>query len=314
MVKARSDCYQDYKTIRQWAIRGFLPKKGEKGTPLWTNRHHQTAYLYFSPEQVEQATPEALKWFFQPERERRNDNARKNRKRKREQAEREQREREQAAMDAAISKAVTPLLKKQAELHEIICGLTEEVRPVFFGDRCLVIDTETTGLNPYEHEILECSIIDTKGEVLFHSYVKPCAEAWLEAQAINRITPDMVKDAPTISQLRTEISRVLSQASTIIGYNTNFDLDFLSANGIAVPRDVEIVDVMEQFAPIYGEWDEYHEDYRWQSLWVCAGHYGYDWNAQPGQPHDSLSDCRATLYCWQKMMEDEEAETTLSEG
>ena len=235
MVKARSDCYQDYKTIRQWAIRGFLPKKGEKGTPLWTNRHHQTAYLYFSHEQVEQATPEALKWFFQLERERRNDNARKNRKRKREQAEREQREREQAAMEAAISKAVTPLLKKQAELHEIIKGLTlDACEREWGGKKSLVIDIETTGLNPYEDEILACSIISTDGTVLFHSYVKPCAEAWLEAQDINGITPEMVKDAPTISQLRAKISKVLSQASTIIGYDTNIDLLWLVTNGITV--------------------------------------------------------------------------------
>lgn len=302
--KPWSDDKQDYRTMRQWAMRGFLPKPGEHGTPLWSNKYHQYVYLYFSPDQVEQATPEALKSFFQPERERRNKKARENRKRKREQAEREQREREQAAMDAAISRAVTPLLKKQAELHEIICCLTEEVRPVSSGDRCLVIDTETTGLNPYEHELLECSIIDTKGEVLFHSYVRPCAEAWPEAQAVNGITPEMVKDAPTISQLREDISRVLSQASTIIGYNTDFDFAFLLNNGIAVPCDADFVDVMRLFAPIYGEWSESRQDYKWQSLVNCAGHYGYNWNAQPGQPHDSLADCRATLYCYQKIMEE----------
>lgn len=298
-MKTRNDEYPDYRTRRQWALRGCLPKPGERGTALWANRHHQAGFLYFSPEQVEQATPEALAEFFRPERERRNQRARALRRKKKEEKALRQQEREQAERDAAISKAVTPLLNQLAELHQIICHLTEQVSPSAPGTRCLVLDTETTGLDPCEHELLECSIIDTKEEVLFHSYVRPCAKAWPEAQAVNGITPDMVQDAPTISQCREEISRVLHQASTIIGYNTGFDLAFLAANGITVPRDVEIVDVMALFAPIYGEWSETFQDYKWQSLLNCAGHYGYDWSSHPGLAHDSLADCYATLFCYQ---------------
>lgn len=306
--KPWSDDKQDYRTMRQWAMRGFLPKPGEHGTPLWSNKYHQYVYLYFSPDQVEQATPEALKSFFQPERERRNKKARENRKRKREQAEREQREREQAERDAAISEAVTPLQNQLAELHRVISGLALEVRPSQPGNRCLVLDTETTGLNSFEHELLEVSIIDTEGEVLYHSYVKPCAEEWPEAQAVNGITPDIVRDAPTISQCREEISRVLSQASTIIGYNTFFDIYFLTANGVSFPCGVEVIDVMQLFAPIYGEWSETHGDYKWQKLSTCAAHYGYDWSSHPGQAHDSLADCYATLFCYRKVEEAQTAE------
>lgn len=307
MVKARSDGYQDYMTKRQWAIRGFLPKAGEKGTPLWANRHHQDGYLYFSPDQVEQATPEALAEFFRPERERRNQRARALRRKKKEEKALRQREREQAEHDAAISKAVTPFLNQLAELHRVISGLALEARPSQPGNRCLVLDTETTGLNSFEHELLEVSIIDTEGEVLYHSYVKPCAEEWPEAQAVNGITPDIVRDAPTISQCREEISRVLSQASTIIGYNTFFDIYFLTSNGVSFPCGVEVIDVMQLFAPIYGEWSETHGDYKWQKLSTCAAHYGYDWSSHPGQAHDSLADCRATLYCYQKIMEETNA-------
>lgn len=300
--------YREYQTKRQWALRGFLPKPGESGTALWVNTFRAAAFLYFSPDQVEQATPEALAEFFRPERERRNQRARALRRKKKEEKALRQREREQAEHDAAISKAVTPLLNQLAELHRVISGLAIEASPSGTGNRCLVIDTETTGLNPYEHELLECSIIDTKGDVLYHSYVRPCAEEWPEAQAVNGITPAMVRDAPTISQCREEISRVLHQASTIIGYNTEFDLAFLAANGIAVPRDVEIVDVMRLFAPTYGEWSETHGDYKWQSLLNCAGHYGYDWSSHPGQPHDSLADCYATLFCYRKVEEAQTAE------
>ena len=56
---------------------------------------------------------------------------------------------------------------------------------------------------------------------------------------------------------------------------------------------------MKEFAPIYGEYDEYHEDYRWQKLMTCAEYYKYDWENE--KVHDSLSDCRATLHCYNAM-------------
>ena len=59
-METRNDEYPGYRTKRQWAIRGFLPKPGERGTVLWANQHYHASFLYFSPEQVEQATPEAL--------------------------------------------------------------------------------------------------------------------------------------------------------------------------------------------------------------------------------------------------------------
>jgi DNA polymerase-3 subunit epsilon len=42
-----------------------------------------------------------------------------------------------------------------------------------------------------------------------------------------------------------------------------------------------------------------------KSLQTCANYYGYDWNGDTDQVHDSLADCRATLFCYQKMNEKE---------
>lgn len=38
-----------------------------------------------------------------------------------------------------------------------------------------------------------------------------------------------------------------------------------------------------------------------KKLSVCADFYGYDWGQD--KAHDSLSDCRATLYCYHKIKE-----------
>ena len=39
--------------------------------------------------------------------------------------------------------------------------------------------------------------------------------------------------------------------------NTDFDIGFLRNNSLILPDSVQLVDVMEMFAPIYGEWSDY---------------------------------------------------------
>jgi DNA polymerase-3 subunit epsilon len=58
---------------------------------------------------------------------------------------------------------------------------------------------------------------------------------------------------------------------------------------------------MELFAPVYGEWDEYHGNWKWQKLSTAAAYYGYEWGDECA--HDALADCRATLYVWKKLKE-----------
>ena len=81
-MKAKNYCpeYEKYKTIRQWALLGQLPKKDAKGVELWANRNCQSSYVYYSPDEVDPATEKELQDFFQPERDRKNKLARLNRK------------------------------------------------------------------------------------------------------------------------------------------------------------------------------------------------------------------------------------------
>lgn len=145
------------------------------------------------------------------------------------------------------------------------------------------------------------SIIDSQGNTLFNSYIKPLfTENWDGAMAVNHITPEMVANAPNIIEVKQEINKIINSANVIVGYNTDFDLSFLSAVGIENSNAI-IVDVMILFAEIYGEWSEIHNDYKCQKLTKCATYYGYDWENDTA--HDSLADCRATLYCYNKINE-----------
>lgn len=169
-------------------------------------------------------------------------------------------------------------------------------------NKYIVLDTETTGLNAAEDEILQVSIIDNEDAVLFDSYIKPTQHTeWAEAERIHHITPEMVADAPTIAEVMPEINDILNRYDKIVGYNLKFDKAFLENNG-AEFLSTEYADVMKMFAPIYGEWNDQRGSYKWQKLTIAADYYGYDWSEHK-EAHNSLGDCYATLHVYKEINE-----------
>lgn len=172
------------------------------------------------------------------------------------------------------------------------------------------LDIETTGISVRESEPVSVAVIDGEGQELYYRLIKPDrAKSWPEAAAINGITPEMVADAPSIKDEAPAIEAALQGAKIIVGYNqAGFDVRILKRCGIAVP-DVPMTDVMMDFAEIYGEWSDYHGDYKWQKLTTCARHYGYEF-----KPHDALEDTRATLHCFWGVARDQNEALARKEG
>ena len=163
----------------------------------------------------------------------------------------------------------------------------------------IILDTETTGLHAGEDELLQISIIDDSGEVLIDQYLQPSAEEWPEAQAINHITPEDVRNCPHVwdPAVHDRIQRVLDDADLIIGYNTQFDIGFLMAAGFEIPAVTQI-DVMREFAEVYGDFRPELGDYKWQKLTTAAAYYNYNWDIDA---HNALGDCYATLSVYNEM-------------
>lgn len=161
-----------------------------------------------------------------------------------------------------------------------------------FTEETIIVDTETTGLNPATDELLQIAIIDGTGKTLFNEYIKPTqTKSWTEAEKIHGITPAKVKNCKDITAYKNQLSDIINNAKTIIGYNTRFDLAFLRHH-IDIMPGKKIIDIMPIFAKIYGEKSIYNpEQYKYQKLSTAAAYYKYDY-----VPHNALNDVLATLH------------------
>lgn len=200
-------------------------------------------------------------------------------------------------LDGLLSLEIT----KEQERMEENRKTENEIYRAVPKDKILCFDVETTGLSREEDEILQLSIVDGTGKTVFNEYIKPTRhESWDGAEAIHGISPSDVVDKPTIEEYRDTLNDIFKDVQLLVGYNNiYFDNAFLKEAGIHLPEDAKMYDVMLKFAPIYGEWNEMRQDYKWQKLTKCAEYYGFHGD---GQFHDSLEDVRATLYCFNSMI------------
>lgn len=166
--------------------------------------------------------------------------------------------------------------------------------------KLLVLDTETTGLNPCRDEVLSLSIVNREGQALLDErFGTVRSHRWDTAQAVHGIAPSDVAGLRPLGAHSAHITQILETAELLIGYNLDFDLAFLTSAGIKIPLSVPKFDVMREFARIHGLCSQRHPHGQWVSLAVCARHYGLAFEA-----HSSLADARATLFCFERICEE----------
>lgn len=169
--------------------------------------------------------------------------------------------------------------------------------------KVIIINTETTGLDAKTDELLRISILSDSGRIIFDELVRPTRHTeWPESEKIHHISPEMVKDKQPILYHLKELNRIIADADMIVGYNHSFDMSFLAEAGIySDPR--KNYDLMLEFSQLVGEWDDTRNSYRFFKLKECADYLGYRWPS--GKDHDCLEDCKATLYCYKKLISGE---------
>lgn len=167
----------------------------------------------------------------------------------------------------------------------------------------VVLDTETTGFTPGVDDVLSLAICDGHGNKIFYELFKAKRnESWPEAEKINGISPCDVADCSYIDDYKSQIEEILAKANVIVGFNASYDIGMLEGEGIVVPKTLPIIDVMIEFAEVYGEWNEKRKCYRWKNLSTACEYYGY----KHINAHDAYEDVIATLYVLNSMYSQEQ--------
>jgi len=99
--------------------------------------------------------------------------------------------------------------------------------------RQIVLDTETTGLEPKEgHRIIEIGGVELVDRRLtrnnFHQYLQPDREIDAGAVEVHGITNELLRDKPRFGEIAEDFIRYIAGAELII-HNAAFDVGFLDA-------------------------------------------------------------------------------------
>lgn len=164
-------------------------------------------------------------------------------------------------------------------------------RDVICDERAVILDTETTGLDPLSDGIVQIGIVETStGRVLLDSYIKPdraidervgweedVDRPWrLDLKPINAFTVNDIRNAdvfsaPTFAEIYPLVAQVLHGRRVVV-YNAAFDSKFIweLCKRHALPHlnfhFNEWECAMLAYAMFFGEWSDRHQSYTWQKL------------------------------------------------
>lgn len=161
----------------------------------------------------------------------------------------------------------------------------------------VVIDVETTGLDPERSEILEIGalrIIDHKVSESFSALIHPKRSVPKDITAITGITQQMADEGIELEKALEDFWIFLGR-SAVIGHNLSFDLAFLkkasAEAGISVPMNSCFDTLTFARRRLQGI-----SDYRLETL---ADYF----EIKPERFHRALEDCRTTFQIYEKLNE-----------
>lgn len=182
----------------------------------------------------------------------------------------------------------------------------------------VVLDTETTGVNPAKDEIVELSAIRFenwfKPTACFSTLLKPHGRIPLSATNVNHITNEMVEGFPSFQEVCSSFCGFIKDCN-IVGHNLPFDLECLYTNGMSIPERVRFYDTLTLsrrvlISPHRRLYDHHtghavpieesgiHVD-DFKLVTLCE-YYGI----QRSTAHRALSDCLATAKVFEWIMYD----------
>jgi DNA polymerase-3 subunit epsilon len=94
--------------------------------------------------------------------------------------------------------------------------------------RALILDTETNGLDPSVHHAIEvaCILYDLERATPIASYASLIRSETNEAEAVNRISVDVLQGAPEASEAWSAVHHYVLMADVILAHRAEFDRSF----------------------------------------------------------------------------------------
>lgn len=173
-----------------------------------------------------------------------------------------------------------------------------------------IFDVETTGLSPtYGHRICEVACLRVQGGVVlnrFESLVDPQRPISPGAFRVNRITPEMLRGAPTFDQVVPSLLQAMDDA-VLVAHNAPFDLSFLAAELEIARRPLPenpVIDTLTLVRRLY--------NFAHNNLSAVAEAL----NLEVSPTHRAMSDVWTTFGLWERLRRDLECRwniTTLDE-
>ena len=174
---------------------------------------------------------------------------------------------------------------------------------IAFPDNYCMVDLETTGYSPIWDDIIEIGAIRYSGGKpieQFQTLVQPPQRddgAYVDEfiEELTGITNEMLASAPSVQEAIVAFSEFLGD-SLIVGYNVNFDVNFLYdqyLRWLEKPLSNDFIDVMRIAKKIYPEMPHH----RLKDMLAV-------YNLVNAKEHRTISDCEATQRCYEKLHED----------
>lgn len=156
----------------------------------------------------------------------------------------------------------------------------------------VLIDTETTGLGD-DAEVIEISIIDVNGLVLFSSLVQCQGEIHAAASQVSGITHADLTGQPTWPEIHAQIAAIIADRDVVM-YGAEFDDRLMQQtaqrHGLDLPAYRSHC-AMRLYAQWWQQEGKEKGQWRWQRLSNAALQCGYT----PDHSHRATSDCMTTL-------------------
>jgi len=114
--------------------------------------------------------------------------------------------------------------------------------------RQIILDTETTGLDPKDgHRVIEIGCIELVNRRLtdqtFHVYINPERQIDQEAIDVHGITNEFLADKPNFAGIADEFVEFIRGAE-LIAHNASFDINFLDSELSRIPEAPNIFSLM----------------------------------------------------------------------